>query len=697
VKSANRFSIKARNIWTGFLLLGFIAISAGQEKQAGSQNGNEAADRTKKEYAVRIAVEEVRLDVVVLDKKGHQIPNLTDKDFMIFQDGLLMEIRSCTYITDQANPSEQTVISRPASKAAPGIVTPPLAREQVRRVIAFVVDDLSMTFEQVYRMRTSLRKFVEKQMQPGDLVAILRTGRGNSALQMFLSDKRELLARIETIRWGANLGADIDPYNTDRIYGGQLSTIRYCIRALQDVPGRKALVMMTSQTTLPTSLPSNPPDYYGRYRNQYNKLADEAMRAGVVVHMLDSRGLEAPFPDPSAFGGGSTIDDILNRYGQFRIPLAQKTGGLDIQDSNFSAGGIKEVNNALLGYYLLSYAPPPNTFKSDQQAIYHRINVKVRRQGVSVHTRDGFYGTTAPAPELSQSPNALRDAIFSPFLFSDLKVHLASGYVENPNAGYLVQSWLHLNLNELNMQKETEGYLVKLETVSVATDSAGVLQDSSLMHYQFRIQEGNLAFIRDHGMRFSLALPIKKPGAYYIRVAVKDEISGKIGSAYQFVDIPNLRARRLALSNLFFINGEADLALIQPELTRNTSQRWLVPNTKRDEGKSPAIRRYRPGESIEYLSVVYNAKQDKDAPPDLEPSFVLYKDGKEIMKGQPQTVDLKSINNWDGIPIKGKLVLENTQREGDYVLQLLVKDNRAGKKKNLASQALDFSIFKSAH
>ncbi len=59
--------------WIGCLLLGFITVANGQEKQAPSQSGDKEAGKTDKDYKVRIAVEEVRLDAVVVDRKGRQI------------------------------------------------------------------------------------------------------------------------------------------------------------------------------------------------------------------------------------------------------------------------------------------------------------------------------------------------------------------------------------------------------------------------------------------------------------------------------------------------------------------------------------------------------------------------------------------------------------------------------------------------
>jgi VWFA-related protein len=777
MKATKKSSIGLRFFaWAAALLLGLLTFSSGQERWMGPQSGQDPEGKSEKDFSIKIAVEEVRMDVVVLDKRGHQIKGLIAKDFEIFQDDVPMEVSSCTYVTDQSNASQQPAVSPKASKiVAPISNNIPLSRDKVRRVIAFVIDDLSMSFESMQYARTALKKFVENQMQPGDLIALLRTSRGNSALQMFMADKKLLLALIETVRWGKNVGFDLDPENLYSIFDGQISTIRYCIRALKDMPGRKALILMTSQSTLQTNWTdgvqnSNTVSYDQMYFNSYNKIADDALRAGVVIHTLDMRGLEAPFPDaptdamlgqsdpmmsggngqmggygqmggqmggrgiqggqmggrgiqggqmggqaggfgqtggfgqmdsfgrgPSynQMGGRGTFSALSQRNIERKNPLSGKTGGLFLSDKNFA--GIDDVNDALKGYYLISYIPPSTTFKANRQNIYHRIRVRVKESGAQVHTRDGFYGMATPAAETAEAENPLRNALFSPFRFSDLKVSLASGYIEDPKAGYLVRSWLHLNLNELNMIKSRKeggesGYSVKLNIYLVTNDITGAIRDASMMPFEFRIPEKNLPDAQKYGMRFSLALPVKKSGAYYIRVAVRDEISGKIGSAYQFVEIPDLGKGNLALSNLFLFNRNEDAAWIQSGAPQKETQNWLVPNTKRDAGKSPALRSYHPGESFEYMSIVYNAKRETGRMPDLESQFILFKDGQEILKGAPQPVDLKGISDLKEIPIKGTMVLENTMQEGDYVLQLLIRDKLAGGKKSLVSQASDFRI-----
>ena len=128
-----------------------------------------------------------------------------------------------------------------------------------------------------------------------------------------------------------------------------------------------------------------------------------------------SEGWRLPIPGPSVLGGGPTFAQIAVRNADALNPLPRKTGGLFLRDTNFFVNGIGEVNDALKGYYILSYAPPATTFKLNRNNIYHRTRVKVKRRGATVHTRDGFYGVPETPDESALAQNPLRDAVLSPF------------------------------------------------------------------------------------------------------------------------------------------------------------------------------------------------------------------------------------------------------------------------------------------
>jgi len=345
------------------------------------------------------------------------------------------------------------------------------------------------------------------------------------------------------------------------------------------------------------------------------------------------------------------------------------------------------------GYYLLTYVPPANTFEGRGKNTFRDIKIKVKRALSEVHTRAGFWGTEQPPLE-DYGPKfktPLMTAMFSPFQHKDLKVNLATGFVGNLPKGYMVRAWLHLDGRALGIIDEMDGgRSVSLEASAATTDINGFMQDLGKTQLGFRVNSDEIRWIRDHGFKFVLSLPTKKPGAYYIRVATRDQATDAMGSAYQFLEIPDLKKKVLALSSIFVLNSEEDASWIlaaakQEPLNPSGSSASVV-------RRSQALRSYLPGESFEYITVIYNAKYKKKAAPLLESQVVLYRDGEELSRSETEAIDFSGVSDFDRIPIRKKLTLEKTLEPGDYVLQLLVRDKQAKEKESLAAQALQFEI-----
>jgi VWFA-related protein len=146
---------------------------------------------------LKINVQLVQVDVVVTDSKGRHIADLRPEDFEVSQDGKPREITHFSYVADNR--------PLPAARAAASAATPPsntpAKSTDIRRTIALVVDDLGLAFDNLDYVRAALTKFVDTQIQPGDLVAIVCSGAGAGALQQFTTDKRILHAAIKQLKF----------------------------------------------------------------------------------------------------------------------------------------------------------------------------------------------------------------------------------------------------------------------------------------------------------------------------------------------------------------------------------------------------------------------------------------------------------------------------------------------------------------
>ena len=197
---------KHLSISIALILSLLISTQAGQQTQPATQEppAKEKQDAGKKDDVVKISVTLVQVDVTVTDKKGKPVTDLKAEDFDLSQDNRPQRITNFSYVTAQPVAAAAPVVAKPAESnnvaAAPA---PPvqLKPEQVRRTIALVVDDLTLSFGSTASVRQALKKFVDEQMQPGDLAAIIRTGAGMGALQQFTNDKRQLYAAIERVTW----------------------------------------------------------------------------------------------------------------------------------------------------------------------------------------------------------------------------------------------------------------------------------------------------------------------------------------------------------------------------------------------------------------------------------------------------------------------------------------------------------------
>jgi VWFA-related protein len=642
----------------------------------------------ERDFAMKVGVEEVRIDAVVLDNKGRQITDLTADDFELSQDGKPQKIVSSIYVNEYQKPA-----SGELSKATQS--TSGSQKEEGRRTIAFVIDDIKLCFERHYNARMALQKFVETQMQAGDRIAITQNGGGIGALQRFTSDKQKLLSTIKNLlpptkpcpvdngRGGPSLAEKFNTFKPaediliknkkpqgqlKETFDAQTAALDYAIKALQDTPGRKSLVFVTDD------IAGVGPDYL------YDEMADRAMRAGVVIDTLDMKGLESI----------TQRNDPSDRY----LPLSRKTGGILVENSNFFIHGIKPVDEASKGYYLLSYIPPANTFnEKNNRDIYHRVRVKVKRGGTEVHSRDGFMGVSAPSTPVARS-TTLQEAILSPFMFNDLELRLSSGYAYAPKPGYFLRSWLHLDGKDLTFTDEKNGgHILSLELMTLTAGAGSSVQDSRGQQYRFMLNDAEVSRIRNEGIDLNAYLPVKNPGEFYVRAAARDMASGKVGSGYQFLRIQNINDRSLSLSSLFVLNPDESIysilsGSVAMDRFSDFIRKWEASRT------SPARRSYMAGEGFDYMAIVYNPKPKGSPAPNLESQFTIFKDGKECYKGNLEEIDPRGIDDFGRIPILKWLDLNTQMEEGTYQLQLKVAEKQAKGKSNATLQTIDFEIRK---
>jgi VWFA-related protein len=287
----------------------------------------------------------------------------------------------------------------------------PTSPKDARRVIAVIVDDSRMSFESIARTRTVLRRFVDEQLMPDDLVCLITTSGGIGSKWDFTYGRAELKAAAARLRfslWNATTRSAMDPIDGSML-GGQseidatlertfainaLNRIFDVINAVHELPGRKTIVLVSEGFAM-----FGPGDYHSLIRDAMQRLVDRANRAGVVVYAVDPRGLV--FTGLSAADNPNSMRAALDAMALRNAALretqdglrfvAGETGGFAVVNNNDLRAALGRVMADQSGYYLIGYQPPQDTFARTARPDFHQLKIKVTRKGLSVRTRAGFY------------------------------------------------------------------------------------------------------------------------------------------------------------------------------------------------------------------------------------------------------------------------------------------------------------------
>ena len=569
---------------------------------------------TDDDGVVKITTTLIQVDVSVTDKNGKQITDLKPEDFEILENGDKQEITNFSYVAvtnDVRNQTQNQITANSKQITIPPIPTQ-LRADQVRRTIVLVVDDLGMSFASMFFVRDALKKFVNEQMQDGDLVAIIRTSAGISVFQQFTSDKRILRAAIERVKWNALSGKiglfePLKPTTKDLLNGqvnsqgearqtqgneqdkefdedvrqmregmfaaGTLGAIRYVVRGMSELPGRKAVVLFSDGLNIFDGTVSDRNASAATVRQAMENLIEAANRAGVVINTIDARGLQVPgmftAEDDTTGQTLESLDQIQqDRINDFRDSqsglayLAQKTGGRVFLNNNNLSKAVGKVIEDQNGYYLIAYQPDSDTFDANKRK-FNKLEVRVRREGVKVRYRSGFFNIsdermrpTNQTNQANQTPQQrMTAALFSPFGASGINMRMTSIFANDIKEGNFVRAFLHIDGKSITFVDEANGNKkLSFDVIGYTFDENGKIADSFGKSYAIAVKAEEAQKLIEKGLVYKMLVPIKKAGAYQLRVAVRDTQSDKIGAATQFIEIPNLDKNRLALSGIVLQN-----------------------------------------------------------------------------------------------------------------------------------------------
>jgi VWFA-related protein len=547
--------------------------------QAGYQNiqGN---------YVIQVQRNEVLVDVRVYDHKGNPVTDLKQDDFKIYEDGTLQKINSFSLenVQQLVQASEQNGKAPVINLASLPKTTPVSTLKRVvqnHRLIVLYFDLSSLQIDDLVRSLKQAQNFIQKQVTPADLVAIVTYSSDLRIVQNFTNDKAVLSKAIKGIEIGpsstlasnGSVGAaggtdsfgntivtqntgdaftadetEFNIFNTDE----KLAALESLADLLRIVPGRKSVIQFSSGITQ-TGVDNEA---------QLQETIDAANMADVSFYPIDSRGLLAMPPggdassaSPSGTGiytAGAVSSQIsgLHNSRDTLSNIASDTGGRMFVDLNNFAPAFQEVQKENSSYYLLGYTPTDE--RSDGR--FRRIKVTVDRHGVRLESRPGYF-----APKnfrqftQEDKEDQLQQAMNSPEPFLELPLAIESARFLESNKLYYVVVAAKIPGSEVPFRAKSATHQTEFDFAWRATTPDGkvvaALDDTlpvklNAATYQ-QVLKSNILY------EGGLVLP---PGKYTLKVVAREDQTGKIGTFAEPLVLPALNEQGLALSSVIVSN-----------------------------------------------------------------------------------------------------------------------------------------------
>ena len=543
-------------------------LSLGGFAQGVAQGASRQVETTGPGYRIRVNSDLVLVNVSVRDKRGNLIRDMKPSDFTVLEDGQPQQLRSFD-IEDverfaQSGPAQVEAQAAPqAANLLTGSETKP-ASIRNRRLIVLLFDLTNMEPDELNRASQSALHFIDKQMTPADLVAVVSFSSSMQVNQDFTSNHDLLSQAVRRMQGvegqgmeaGTTGSAEGQPdqgqayteddteyniFNTDR----RLQAIASLAKALQDIDQKKSVLYFSSGMDRDTG---------NENQSQLRAAINVAVKANVSIYPVDSRGLQAIVPGGSAQSAslhgkaaynGNAITSAYDsnfRTQETLVTLASDTGGKAFLDSNDFSKAFAKVQADMESYYVLGY-------RSSNPAMdghYRKITVKVNRPDVKLDYRRGYYGPR----DFRHFTRDDRDRQIEAELNSDL-----------PNTD------LPVYLSTQYFRTESDRFFVLLSAVvpgsaipSGASDQAsldvlGLVRDRQSKFpvgnirqtIKLAIENGTVGRRKNAQYNTGFLLP---SGKYHLKFVVRENQNGKLGSFETDFAVPDLRKAPLKMSSV---------------------------------------------------------------------------------------------------------------------------------------------------
>lgn len=551
---------------------------------------------------IRVQTNIVEVGVVVRDEYGKPVRGLTKDDFHVFDSGK-------PQIISHFNVEEESGASLPvATPVTLGAAAPPLPSGPPPRYIGFYFDDNNMQTPDLVMARNAAKKFVTSRMAEGDKVAVFTSS--TTVTQTFTVEKQKLLDAMDKVNshlrkasYGAGACPHIEPYqafqilqhrNThsepfdlaleqaikcncldartvepdpqcitqqsnlvevqaeytlglaDQFAMDTLGALGDIIRYVGKMPGHKLLVMTSS-------------GYFSmseKVKRQQDRMIDDALRLGIRINSLDSKGLAADWlnGDPGdgpptvverIYGSSGASAPALQSYQQELVSderaitsdsmaaLAEGTGGTFFHNSNDLTGGIRQMAMLPEVSYNLEFLPA----QLKTNGAYHPLKVKLaNNRGYSIEARPGYFAPNKTVFAPQDRLDRLNKTVMARDEAHGIRAGVETKSIELATGEPALRVDVRVDIRSLPFRKQNGRHVERLIFITALFDADNKFLSGVEGVMEMNIKEGTLTTLNSSGA--SAVVTLQAPsGSYRLRQVIQEAVTGRIAAFNTPVEI----------------------------------------------------------------------------------------------------------------------------------------------------------------
>jgi VWFA-related protein len=547
-----------------------------------NRNAAETVMHEDEAATFRSHVNLVMVPVVIRDKKGKAIGNLTKQDFQLFDRGKPQEITR--FSVEKTGEKPKDVKPEPSPDQVPGEPGQPIVLPD--SFIAYLFDDIHIAIGDLVRIRDAARRHMDA-LGPLERAGIYTTS--GQVVQEFTDDREKLHAALARLmprpiaRSMTQDCPDISYYMADMIVnknmqdaiqaaaadamacanisgpgaaqqaaqmaqsaaqrvlstGDQetrvaLFTLRDLVRRMAAAPGKRTILLLS------------PGFYTPEQQTEKMDIFDRAIRANVIISTLDARGLwvdptfdasqrpvamgamriKAQYDHDAAMAGADVLAEVA--YG---------TGGAFFQNNNDFDEGLRRLATPPDYVYHLGFSPQNLKMDGGYHALKVSLKTASKIPGAELDARKGYYAPTHLENEAENAKREIEEALFSREEMQEIPARMQTQFFKRNDKTANLSVLVHADIRQLKFRKADDRNLDNLTVLAAIFDRNGNFVKGITKLVEFRLKDDTLQNRLGPGINVRTTFDVE-PGTYMVRLVLRDSEGHMMSAVNGAVNIP---------------------------------------------------------------------------------------------------------------------------------------------------------------